>query len=108
MANILTANNIIPISSFNKEGASKIFDEVKKNGIRYVFKNNLPECILISPEKYEYLLEEIYDLELYIEATERLKEPDQKLYTQEEVERMFNISKEQLENVEVDIEWPIR
>lgn len=104
MTNVLTANNIIPISSFNKEGANKIFDEVKKNGIRYVFKNNLPECILISPEKYENLLEEIYDLELYIEATERLQDSNQKLYTQEEVEKMFNISKDQLESIEVDIE----
>ena len=30
MSNVLTAEKIVPISSFNKEGATKIFDEVKK------------------------------------------------------------------------------
>ena len=50
-ANILNA--IIPISRFNKGEANKIFAEVKKDGTRIVVKNNIPECILMSPKEWK-------------------------------------------------------
>lgn len=104
MSNVLTAEKIVPISSFNKEGAAKIFDEVKKYGTKYVFKNNLPECVLISPEKYDKLLDRLFDMELYIEAMERINAPDRKVYSSEEAMKILGITDKDLEDVEVDIE----
>lgn len=101
---MLTKERIVPISNFNKEGATKIFEEVKKIGTKYVFKNNLPECVLISPEKYDSLLEQLYDMELYVEAVERINRPKEKVYSFEEVMNIFNISQKDLENAEVDME----
>ncbi len=43
--------HIVPISRFNKGEANKIFDEVSKDGFRYVVKNNRVKCILLSPEQ---------------------------------------------------------
>ena len=71
----------MPISNFNKGGAAKIFEEVKKSGTKYVFKNNLPECVLISPERYDQLLERLFDMELYIEAMERINAPERNFST---------------------------
>jgi len=61
------------VSRFNKGEASKIFDEVSKTGIKIAVKNNKPACVLLSPERYESLLEEIEDLELMMEVEKRLE-----------------------------------
>ena len=66
--------SMVPVSRFNKGEAAKIFDEVSKTGIKIAVKNNKPACVLLSPDRYESLLEEIEDLELMIEAEKRLTE----------------------------------
>lgn len=104
MSSILTAEKIVPISNFNKEGATKIFDDVKRQGTKYVFKNNLPECVLISPEKYDNLLERLFDMELYIEAMDRINNPERKIYSSEEAMKVLGITDKDLEDVEVDLE----
>ena len=38
-----------------------------------VLKNNEPECVLLSPEDYNALIERVYDAELLRTAEERLK-----------------------------------
>ena len=50
-------NAIVPITRFNKGEANRIFDEVESSGTKIVMKNNRPTCILMSPEKYETLME---------------------------------------------------
>lgn len=92
MTGILCADKIVSISRFNRGEANKIFKEVKEFGTKFVFKNNMPECVLISPEQYEELLESIIDYELYIQATERLNNPDSKVYSSDEVEKMLGLS----------------
>lgn len=104
MSGVLTAEKIVPISSFNKGGAAKIFEEVKKSGTKYVFKNNLPECVLISPERYDQLLERLFDMELYIEAMERINAPERKVYSREDAMKLLGVTDKDLEDVEVDIE----
>lgn len=49
----------VPISEFNKGKASKIFDDVEKDGLRIVYKNNKPVCVLLKPEDYKSLLESV-------------------------------------------------
>ena len=51
MASVISAiRDTIPISMFNRGLAGKIFEEVRKAGAKVVMKNNLPECVLVSPE----------------------------------------------------------
>ena len=45
-------DTFVPISRFNRGEANKIFDEVKETGYKVVVKNNIPICVLLSPERY--------------------------------------------------------
>ena len=51
-------NSFIPISRFNKGEAGKIIEEVKRDGIKVIVKNNAPECIMITVEDYDRLVKE--------------------------------------------------
>lgn len=66
-------DSLVPISRFNRGEASKIFDEVAKNGIKIVLKNNMPACVLLAPERYTELLEAVEDNALVLEAERRIK-----------------------------------
>lgn len=65
--------NTIPISMFNRGLAGKIFEEVKQNGSKVVMKNNTPECVLLSPEEYLRLVDEVNDARLAMIAAERMQ-----------------------------------
>lgn len=65
-------NSIIPISRFNKGEANRIFDEVEASGIKIVMKNNRPACILMSPGRYEALMEMLSDYVMQEEADSRM------------------------------------
>ena len=65
-------DSLVPITRFNKGEASKIFDEVAKTGTKIVLKNNAPACVLLKPEYYQELLEELEDYSLAIEAIKRM------------------------------------
>lgn len=96
-------NSMVSISRFNKGEANKIFDEVNKSGVKIVVKNNTPACVLLSPEKYDYLIELIENNILFEEAEERLQR-ESKTYTQAEMMAKFNISEEDLTDCEVKID----
>ena len=53
--------SIVPLTRFNKGEANRIFDEVESSGTKIVMKNNRPACVLMSPEKYEVLMEILSD-----------------------------------------------
>ncbi|MCD8129788.1 MAG: type II toxin-antitoxin system Phd/YefM family antitoxin [Lachnospiraceae bacterium] len=106
MANIIGAiQNTIPISLFNRGQAGKIFDEVRRCGAKVVMKNNAAECVLLSPEEYVSLMDEVNDARLLTIASERMTNfnPDT-LVSQNEVDREFGFTSEELEGIEVDIE----
>ena len=48
--------SVVPISRFNKGEAGKIIEEVKKDGVKIVVKNNKPVCVLLSVETYDELI----------------------------------------------------
>ena len=60
------------IARFHHGLAGRIFDDVKKTGAKAVTKNNAIECVLLSPEEYLSLLEEVEDARLLLLAKERL------------------------------------
>ena len=85
--------NTISISLFNRGLAGKIFDEVKHYGPKVVMKNNAAECVLLSPEDYICLLDEVNDARLLAAATRRMEHFDPSLLiTQEQIDREFGFS----------------
>lgn len=97
-------NSIVPISRFNKGEAGKVFDEVSKEGAKIVIRNNVPTCVLLNPTDYENMLEELENYKLYIEANKRINSPDYKTISEKEVMKKFNISEEDINDIEVEIE----
>ena len=62
MASVISAiKNTVPISLFNRGQAGKIFEEVRKSGAKVVMKNNVAECVLLSPEEYVRLMDAVND-----------------------------------------------
>ncbi len=95
--------SIIPISRFNKGEANKIFSEVKSRGTRIVVKNNIPECILMSPEEYQVMMEEYENAVLFAEAQLRDKE-NVKSLSQEEILSKYGFSEDDLNDISIDLE----
>ncbi|MBQ8508463.1 MAG: type II toxin-antitoxin system Phd/YefM family antitoxin [Clostridia bacterium] len=98
--------NTVSISLFNRGLAGKIFSEVKKTGAKVVMKNNTPECVLLSPDEYERIMEKLEDDSLIALAAERLANFDRAaLIPAEDVYRDLGITQEDLENCgDVEIE----
>lgn len=106
MINLMSAiKNTVSISSFNKGEAGKIFKDVKEHGAKVVMKNNVAECILLSPQVYEDIMEYIEDLEDLNMARERLTNfnPDD-LISEKEVMTELGIKEEDLDAIEVELE----
>lgn len=98
-------NTLVPITRFNKGEANKIFEEVKKEGVKLVIKNNSPSCILINPEKYEAMVDALEDYALYFEAEERMKIALKAGFlSEEQVMDELDITEADLDEVEVEIE----
>lgn len=93
--------NTIPISSFNRGLAGKIFEEVKRQGAKVVMKNNAPECVLLSPEEYINLLDEVNDARLLTIASERMSHFDSStVVTQDQVDQEFGFHPSDYEDLE--------
>lgn len=107
MNNIVSAiRDTISISLFNRGLAGKIFEEVKQSGAKVVMKNNTAECVLLSPEEYMSLIDEINDARLLTIASERFEHYDpETAVSGDELYRELGITREALDNCgEVEIE----
>ena len=97
----------VPITKFNRGQAGKIFGEVKStNGIKIVMKNNEPEVVLLSPDRYNKLADAYKDMQefkLYQKVAERIKNDSGITYTHEEVMEKLGLTEQDLEDWE-DIE----
>lgn len=77
--------NTVSISLFNKGLAGKIFEEVKLSGAKVVMKNNSAECVILSPDEYLSMLDELSEMRAFVVASERLNRLDPNtLITEEE------------------------
>ena len=74
MTNAIT--NTISISMFNRGLAGQVFEDVKRSGAKVVMKNNTAECVLLSPEEYVKLMDEVNDARLLALATGRMENFD--------------------------------
>jgi PHD/YefM family antitoxin component YafN of YafNO toxin-antitoxin module len=97
-------NSLVSISRFNRGEATKIFKEVDKIGVKYVLKNNEPISVLMSPSRYEEMMEALEDYVLYFEAEKRVAAAKGKYVTSDEVLVELGISDSDLDDIEVEIE----
>ena len=78
-----------------------VLDDVRKNGEKHIIGTG---CMLV-PDAVLDVIEEYNDLKIELEAAERLKKPQGKLYTLEEVMAECGITQEMLDSVpDEDIE----
>ncbi len=97
--------SIVPITRFNKGEANRIFDEVETSGTKIVMKNNRPACVLMSPGKYESLMEMLSDYVLQEEAESRMAGYDpRESKSQEEVMKDLGITPDELSEIDVELE----
>ena len=96
----------MPISLFNKGLAGKIFEDVRQSGAKLVMKNNAPECVLLSPDEYVRLLDEMNDAKLAALAVERMSRFDpSSVVSQEAVDTEFGFTEDTIASAEeIEIE----
>lgn len=107
MANISSAiRDTVSISLFNRGLAGKIFDDVKQSGAKVVMKNNAAECVLMSPDEYVKLMDEVNDARLLTVANARMQNFNKdSLISGKELYEELGITKEDLDSIgEVEIE----
>ena len=107
MASVMSAiTNTVPITQFNRGLAGKIFEDVKQCGAKVVMKNNAAECVLISPDEYVRLMDELNDARLLVEASERMAHFDPStLISEKEMNRRLGVTESDLAGFdEVEIE----
>ena len=75
-ANKSAITDTVSISLFNRGLAGKIFEDVKQAGAKVVIKNNVAECVLLSPSEYMHLLDLVDDIKLLELAIERMNNFD--------------------------------
>ncbi len=96
----------VSISSFNRGLAGKIFSDVKRTGAKVVMKNNAAECVLLSPQEYVQLIDEVNDARLLTLATDRMNHFNPSLsITQEQIDHEFGFTAEDVSDTdEVEFE----
>ena len=101
MASVMSAiTNTVPITQFNRGLAGK------QCGAKVVMKNNTAECVLISPDEYVRLMDELNDARLLAVASERMAHFDPStLISEEEMNRRLGVTEDDLSGFdEVEIE----
>jgi len=80
------------------------FNEVNEAGIKIVWKNNVPACVLLSPDVYEELKETLEDCRLLIEAEKRMdKAQKDDFISAEEAMQKLGISEEYFRSTDTDV-----
>jgi len=82
----------VPISRFSTESADAIFDEVRSCGCKVVTRDSLPTCVLLTPERFDELMELIEDAWLGTLVEERLKHSSGVTIPAEEVYARLGLS----------------
>ncbi len=97
-------NSLVPVSRFNRGEANKIFKEVNKVGVKIVLKNNEPISVLLSPSRYEEIMEALEDYVLFFEAEKRVASANGEYISSDEVLANLGLNDSDLDDVEVEIE----
>lgn len=68
--------NIISVSLFKVKTAEEIFADVKKCGAMTVTKDDIPQCILLSPMEYSRIMDELEIAKLEKDLSEEITYDD--------------------------------
>lgn len=83
--------NTVSISLLNKGYAGQVFEDVRATGTKVVIKNNVPECVLLAPNEYISMLDELNEMRAVAAAALRLDGINPKnLLTDEEFSKKTN------------------
>ena len=107
MSSVVSAiRDTVPISQFNRGLAGKIFSDVKAAGAKVVIKNNVAEAVIVPPDEYVQIMDDLNDYYLLTMAVERIGNFDpSKLISLEEMDKRLGISESDLNGQdEVDFE----
>ena len=107
MQSVISAiTNTVPISQFNRGLAGQIFEDVRRNGAKVVMKNNAAECVLLSPEEYVRLMDELNDARLLAQANHRMDSYDPSTaISQEDMQGFLGITDAEIDALgEVELE----
>lgn len=107
MSSVMSAiKNTVSITQFNRGLAGKIFKDVKQSGAKVVMKNNTAECVLISPDEYVKLMDELNDARMMVIASERMAHFNPStLISEEEMNQRLGVTEEDLADYDkVEIE----
>lgn len=96
------SNRMVSISDFNRGLAGRIFDDVKSTGSKVVLKNNSPECVLLSPDEYSRLMDELEDARDLMLARSRIESTKDETISKEEFEARFKIDFDDIEPLSED------
>ena len=83
----ISTKSIVPITEATKHFRA-VCDKTKKTGSVFVFKNNLPEIVMMNMKHYEMLMsvvDNIEHAEIHKLVTERERDDNGKRYTLAEV-----------------------
>ena len=107
MSSVVSAiRDTVPISQFNRGLAGKVFNDVKATGTKVVMKNNVAEAVIVPPDEYVQIMDDLNDYYLLTLAVERLGNFDpSELISMEEMDKRLGISESELDDVgEVEFE----
>ena len=107
MGSVVSAiRDTVSISQFNRGLAGKIFNDVKTGGPKVVMKNNTAEAVLLPPDEYVQIMDDLNDYLLLTMAVERMSSYDpSSLVSEEDVDRRLGITQEKLDSIgEVEFE----
>ena len=107
MSSVVSAvRDTVSISQFNRGLAGKIFNDVKTSGPKVVMKNNTAEVVLLPPDEYVQIMDDLNDYLLLTMAVERMSSYNpSSLVSEEDVDRRLGITQEELDSIgEVEFE----
>ncbi|MBR0575636.1 type II toxin-antitoxin system Phd/YefM family antitoxin [Proteiniclasticum sp. BAD-10] len=94
----------IDISCFNGRKASRIFEEIRTEGTKIVLQQSKPVGVILAPEVYLALLEQLEELNLLVVANERLTHGSPETVSFPEALYRLGLTQDNLVNVPVDLD----
>ena len=93
----MLTSDVVSITVFNRGGASGVFENLK-TGPKVVVKNNIPVCVMISPQAYDEMAVQLKEARLLLNAMNGKGG----LTTINKIMDKFGITEEDLDSVEDD------
>lgn len=95
---------IINLSQLLAKDSLNIIEDINVDGIQLLLNDNRRAALLISPATFDEIVEIIDEYKLLLEAVSRIKYMDNSLISMDEVMSELNITREDLDDIDVDLD----